>query len=302
MSKITFSFATYQRPFVTPLVTHHGTWEVRSGIIIRIADDEGRVGWGEIAPLSWFGSETLAQAIAFCQEIEKKSLTEAVIKEIPSHLTACQFGFECALEDLYHHPTVAEDSLDYSYLLPAGKEALRACQQERRTTFKWKIGVKPLEEELEIFTQLVPLLQGAKVRLDANGGLSLAKAIAWLKIADETGVVEFLEQPLPPAQFQEMLELSREYQTAIALDESVATLTQLEACYHNQWRGIYVIKPAIAGSPQKLRRLCRELKLDLVFSSVFESKIGRQAVLNLARELGTQRALGFSINHWFKEI
>lgn len=292
MSHITFSFTTYQRPFLTPVVTHHGTWSVREGIIVRLTDSQDRVGWGEIAPLPWFGSESLAQAIAFCQKLSQKNFTQAILEEIPTQLTACQFGLECAWSDLHYPRTIVEDTLNYSYLLPSGKAALKAILQDR-TTFKWKIAVHSLETELAIFQQLIPLLQGAKLRLDANGGLNPAEAIAWLEASDSTGVVEFLEQPLPPSQFKEMLSLSERYSTAIALDESVATLTQLESCYHQGWRGVYVIKPAIAGSPRKLRELCRGWELDLVFSSVFETEIGRKAVLNLATELSIQRALGF---------
>ncbi len=122
-----------------------------------------------------------------------------------------------------------------------------------------------------------------------------------MSIADQIKVVEFLEQPLPPQEFTTMLELSKKYQTAIALDESVATLTKLETCYHQGWRGIYVVKPAIAGSPQKLRQLCQEYQLDIVFSSVLETEIGRQGILKLAKELNLTRPLGFSVNQWFKE-
>jgi len=122
-----------------------------------------------------------------------------------------------------------------------------------------------------------------------------------LTVADQTGVVEFLEQPLPPTKFEQMLSLTQQHQTAIALDESVATLSQLEDCYRQGWRGIYVVKPAIAGSPQKLKQLTQQLQLDIVISSVFETTIGRQAILKLAREIATHRALGFSVNQWFKD-
>jgi len=104
------------------------------------------------------------------------------------------------------------------------------------------------------------------------------------------------------SQFDAMLELSDRYSTQLALDESVATLDQLQASYQQGWRGIFVIKPAIAGSPSRLRQFCREHEIDAVFSSVFETAIGRQAALKLAVELSRHnRAAGFGINHWFNE-
>lgn len=50
--------------------------------------------------------------------------------------------------------------------------------------------------------------------------------------------IEFIEQPLSVDQFQEMRELGNCYQTKIALDESVATLKQLECCFKQGWREI----------------------------------------------------------------
>jgi o-succinylbenzoate synthase len=88
----------------------------------------------------------------------------------------------------------------------------------------------------------------------------------------------------------------------ISLDESVATLQQLETCYSQGWRQIFVIKPLIIGSPSKLRRICQQYQIDAVFSSVFETDIGRHAALQLANELSLQnRAVGFGVNHWFQE-
>jgi O-succinylbenzoate synthase len=114
--------------------------------------------------------------------------------------------------------------------------------------------------------------------------------------------VEYLEQPLPPDRFADLLKLSARYVTPLALDESVATLEQLKTCYEQGWRGIYVIKPAIAGFPSHLRQFCQTYAIDAVFSSVFETAIGRQAGLKLAAELGNcDRAMGYGIAHWFNE-
>jgi len=149
----------------------------------------------------------------------------------------------------------------------------------------------------------------ALLRLDANGGLNYSQAETWLKtcdnileIPDSSVRVEFLEQPLPVPQFDEMLALSAVYKTAIALDESVANLDRIQECYNQGWRGIFVIKPAICGSPSQLRKFCQTHNIDAVFSSVFETQIGRQAALNLATELSpNSRALGFGTDDWFDD-
>jgi O-succinylbenzoate synthase len=199
-----------------------------------------------------------------------------------------------------------KSKIPYSYLLPAGEAALDSWQtpwNQGSRTFKWKIGVTQIEDELKVFDQLVQALPAStQLRLDANGGLSRQEAHQWLQASDEAGIVEFLEQPLTPKQFDDMLEMSSQYSTPIALDESVATLDQLEVCYQRGWRGIFVIKAAIAGSPKRLRQFCQKHDIDMVLSSVFETAIARQAALQLAAELSHRnRAVGFGVNHWFNE-
>ncbi len=313
-----FKFFPYCRPFKQPLKTHHGIWEKREGIIIQLTDKQGKRGDGEIAPLSWFGSETLQQALEFCQKLPQ-ALTLKDIINIPDKLPACQFGFESALEEINALSEIKnlEQQLKFSGLLPSGKAALQVFKtifQQDFKTFKWKIAVHPVSEELKIFKQLTELIletirlekqqqEVVNVRLDANGGLSWEEANKWLSVCDEIKSdilkIEYLEQPLSVDNFEEMLALNQQYYTTIALDESVANLTHIQDCYQRGWRGVFVIKPAIVGSPRKLRKFCLENKIDAVFSSVFETAVGRQAALKLAAELSiSKRAVGFGVEHW----
>ena len=292
-----FSFQPYQRKFKQPLQTSHGKWEVREGIILSLTDNLGKTRWGEIAPISWFGTETVTQALNYCHQLPTEITTET-IHSIPDSLPACQFGFESALalkNQNYNH-------LTYSGLLSAGKDALQQWSklwEQGYRTFKWKIGVYPIVEELEIFAAFIQIPKPVKLRLDANGGLTYDEANLWLQKSDSSKLVEFIEQPLGIEQFEQMQELSNLYNTAIALDESVATFNQLQACYQRGWRRIFVIKPSIVGYPSRLRQFCQTYPIDAVFSSSFETEIGRQAALNLAVELANpNRAVGFGIDNF----
>ena len=316
---VKFAFQTYARKFIKPFVTSHGEWSIRSGILIAITHDNGLVRLGEIVPLPEFGTETLAEAIAFCKSLgnEFNSL------QIPENYSCCQFAFEMAgsaLAPLGKEGTrIPEDHLfplilplpkgdlggSIAGLLPAGAKALDEWEilyLQGTRSFKWKIGVADIVLELKLFKQLCEVLpDDTKLRLDANGGLNLAQAKQWLDKCDRTSKVEYLEQPLGINAFDSMMQLNQNYKTPIALDESIATYTQLEDCYCRGWRGIFVVKPAIAGAPSQLREFCKTHKLDLVFSSVFETPIGRMASLELAQELGTGRALGYGTDHFFDQ-
>ncbi len=292
-----FSFQPYQRKFKQPLQTSHGKWEVREGIILSLTDNTGKTRWGEIAPISWFGSETVIQALNYCHQLPTEITTETIYS-IPDSLPACQFGFESALALKNQN----SNHLTYSGLLSAGKAALkqwRKLWEQGYRTFKWKIGVYPIAEELEIFAAFTQIPKPVKLRLDANGGLTYDEAKIWLQKSDSSKLVEFIEQPLRIEQFEQMQTLSNLYNTAIALDESVATFNQLQACYQSGWRGIFVIKPSIIGYPSRLRQFCQTYNIDAVFSSAFETEIGRQSALNLAIELANpHRAVGFGIDNF----
>jgi O-succinylbenzoate synthase len=300
--RYSFQFWQYCHPFRQPLHTRYGVWRERHGLIVQLKDENGRSGQGEIAPIPWFGSETLEEAIAFCHELPAE-ISDDLISTIPAHLPACQFAFESALANDSPPPS----RLFYSRLLPAGEAALTRWQSlydRGCRTFKWKIGVYPIAQELVTFASLVQSLPpDSQLRLDANGGLNWQDAVRLLSACErytQTGAaVEYLEQPLPPDAFKTLLRLSYDYPTPIALDESVTTLDQIQDCYEQSWGGIVVIKPAITGSPAGLRHFLQNHPLDAVFSTVFETEIGRQAGLRLAAELGNpNRAVGYD-GDWY---
>jgi O-succinylbenzoate synthase len=305
-------FRSYSRSFKVPLRTHHGVWTVREGILLRLTDDQGRVGWGEIAPLPWFGTETMAEALSVCQQLPPVWSAQEMFA-IPDRYRACQFGLESAWEMLTTPDSVPPpvQPLTYSYLLPTGAIALDSWQVPWRAgyrTFKCKIGVGSIEDEWVWIQQLLRMLPvDAKLRLDANGGLSDEAAGRWLAECDRLNAasnthcgIELIEQPLPPHAFDRLLDLSHRYQTPIALDESVTSVQQLETAYEQGWRGIFVVKAAIAGSIQRLRSFCLTHDVDVVWSSVFETAIARQFIeTRLIPSVPQQhRAIGFGVNQW----
>jgi o-succinylbenzoate synthase len=197
--------------------------------------------------------------------------------------------------DSKRSPTIAA-------LLPTGKPSINSWQthyDRGHRTFKWKIGVSPIDTEIQWFRELHQQLPpDCQLRLDANAGLTLAEARQWLDVFAQYPI-EYLEQPLAVDQFAAMQTLSETYVTPIALDESIATLQSLQDCYNRGWTGIYVIKPAIVGSPRRLQQFMQEPPIDVVFSSVFETEIGYAAGLRLAQNIGCDRALGYGTNHWW---
>lgn len=299
--RVWVEYRHYVRPFHQPLKTAHGVWTVRQGILLKLADETGQAGFGEITPIPWFGSESVETALACCESLRGWQETDR-LKGISPELSACQFGFGLARWNL--QGSLACDAVDLGRtamrpyqgngglenewvcgLLPAGEGALAAWPrlwEQGHRTFKWKVGVFGVEAELGWLRELMTVLpSSARLRLDANGGLTKTEAMQWLEACEELPKIEFIEQPLPSTQLEEMCRLSQHYQTLLALDESVATLAQLKDCYQRGWPGIYVVKPAICGDPLQVRAFIETFGLDIVVSSALETAVGRRGAIAL---------------------
>jgi O-succinylbenzoate synthase len=287
-----FYFHPYRRTFIQPLRTARGEWLERDGFIVRVEDAQ-RVGYGEIAPIPEFGSETMTQAEDFLWRLEADPLL-ADDTSVLAALPCCAFGLSSALIDA--EPSVRRD-YDVAALLPAGETACFALKAKLALgyqTFKWKIGVAPAEVEQSIFKKLVEQLpKGARLRLDANGGLSVSEFEAWLWVLQRHAAsVEYLEQPLAVGQERVMASYAQSFSVPIALDESLNGEDGAE--WLSRWTGPLVVKPALMGDCCKLVESLRPLADRVVLSSVFETTIGLDNVLQIADQLPEHNlAIGF---------
>ena len=301
------SFRRYRLPFRAAVRTAHGPWRERAGLLVRVEGGAGRTGWGEVAPLPAFGTETLAEAEEALAGLGG-AVDGAALAGVPEHLGCVRFALASALAPEAVGPPAAA-RLAVARLLPAGRAALAAADRARAegfAAFKWKVGVEGIEDELAMLDDLLARLPAdARLRLDANGAWTTRQAGRWLeRCADRP--IEFVEQPCFAAaapgatrvrQAEDaLLGLARDFPTPIALDESVAGLASLRWWLERGWPGIVVVKPALAGAPAEILALLAAHRTDAVFSSAFETAVGRQVALRLAlayRGPQAPRAVGF---------
>lgn len=317
---LTLAVRSYGRPFRHPLQTHHGPWRDRRGWLIQLLDQEsGAVGWGEVAPIPWFGTESLAAAATYLDQLLAQWPTLsapvaqiATLQHIPDTLPACQFGLGIALAAVVNPapppPPLSPQQL--CALLPredAAPARMVALGHQGHRSFKVKIAVGEVAaERVWVESLLASLPPGASLRLDANGGLSRPQALDWLTWSQTWGpAVEFVEQPLPPQDWAGLQALGAQFPGRVALDESVATVAQLRRVAQAGWSGPVVIKPAIAGPPLAWLTLCQHFTLEPILSSALETPVGRQGALagwEQWRHQGSRdRPLGFGIGHWFAD-
>lgn len=304
-----FAFKPYRRPFRVPVRTSRGLWTVREGILVRLDRADGRSGFGEIAPLESFGTESFAGALAWCAGIASQPDAAGLRESAAGSrgTPCCAAAITAALEALEETPPsagAAERSLPVACLLPTGAVALDAAARAADrgfATLKLKIGAADFAAESKLVNRLAERMPpGAKLRLDANGGLDCRTAARWLAAAQDWPV-EFVEQPLPPEAGHDLLALANDHATPLALDESARTADDVKRWRDRGWRGVFVIKPALAGVPDAL---LGEIAIEpeaFVFSSALETDVGLAAGLRLAFAAGITRALGFGVGGFFPD-
>jgi O-succinylbenzoate synthase len=306
------AFRRYRLPFLAPVRTAHGRWEEREGVIVRVENERGTVGFGEAAPVPGFGAETAAHDAAALRELGEK-VDKPRLASVPITLPCLQHALAAAQRAIVSvasdlnsaerpPPEKNRDYLPICALLPAGRGALKqlAVQAEAGfRVFKWKVGVGDAADELGLLDDLCGALPGgAKLRLDANGAWDRRRAERWLeRCADRP--IDFVEQPIAPetrGSTDLLLGLANDYPTPLALDESVAAESDIERWLGLGWPGVFVLKLSLVADVDRALARLAKAKAAVVFSSALETAVGAQTALRAAFAWGGEpRALGFGV-------
>jgi O-succinylbenzoate synthase len=294
-----FSHKTYRQPLCVPLRTAHGNWTEREGVIVRLEDEAGRVSFGEIAPIPWFGTETVAEAEEICRKFGAR-VSDELLDDVPEGFGGVRF----ALAQARSRPVSSEFTrLPVAALLPAGSGAIKRLNERLESgfqAFKWKVGAGDIDDEMGVLDDLVATLPAhATLRLDANGAWTPRQAVRWVtRCADRP--IEFVEQPVAATDEDTLLGLANDFPVKLALDESVVRLAEARHWQGLGWTGVFVIKPALAGPLTELVEWIAATKADVVLSSAIETSLARGTILRAALTLPlTKRALGFGVGEVF---
>ncbi len=306
-----FECFRYRRPFRLPPRGDDAVWRVREGILLRLVAPDGRRAYGEVAPLPAFGSESVGRAEQYLNGFEGQIRGDQVLV-VPEKFPCCRFALESALTDL-ESDREREEALEAASprrlpvagLVPGGRdprERVNVLLNEGYRTLKWKIGVRPYEKERDWFRRIREVVPPeVRWRLDANGALDVATVERWDRELEGVAV-EYLEQPLPVGQTDSLLALARDLALPFALDEEVGTVPSLIEWRDRGWKGIFVVKPAIAGSPVALKEFIREESRRVVFSSALETGIGMRHALAIALAHGNEKsAVGWGTGALFDD-
>jgi O-succinylbenzoate synthase len=304
----------------------------RRGFLIRLSNDAGEIGWGEISPLPSFSRETLEEAR------EQLSMLRDVLKgvKMPAHaenldgaltdLTAsmrlspsAQFGVETALLNLVaQHKELtlsallggpSASSVPINALASGTPEEIvetvkGACGDGFRTV-KIKVGRSSVDEDIHIVNKVCSFvndnaLEHCAVRLDANRAWSYTDAIRFASQVPKDRI-EYIEEPC--SHLEDSYRFGRASGMPLALDESLIELTPDKVTGSDEVAAL-VLKPTIMGGIEYIAQFTRKAQsigAKTVMSSSFESSIGILTLAHLAAALGSSdMAHGFDTLSWFQ--
>lgn len=266
----------YELPFREPVHTATGVFTSRRGWILTLANS-GRVGRGDAAPWPGFGDGRCpAEALRALDPQRLLGLRPADVPSLdlpPEAAHAVQQALmELAGESpgLVRQPTVGVHSL------------VTGAPDPTRRTLKIKVGGDLAADDARVAA--VRAVSDARLRLDANGAWTTEQALRATERLARHGI-EWIEQPTPTL---EGLAAVRRLGVAVAADESVATLADLEAVIAAGAADAVVVKPMFAGGPLEGARIAHralEAGLRVVVTCALESAVGRLGALSLAATL-----------------
>ena len=234
---------------------------VREVVLIR-----GPLGWGEFSPFPEYDDRESSRWLA-------------------AALEAAWVGW----------PDPARDAIAVNATVPsvaAGEVAGVLARYDGCSTAKVKVAQRgqQLRDDLNRVAAVRDLMgAGARIRVDANGGWTVAEAVDALRSLAPYGL-EYAEQPC--ATVEELTSLrvalaSNGIDVLVAADESIRRVTDPMRVVREQAADVIVVKVAPLGGVRSALAIARECALPTVVSSALDTSVGIRAGLALAAALPT---------------
>ena len=222
------------------------------GVTVReIALIQGEYGWGEFSPFLEYDDAESAPWLACAIEAATTPKPKLYRTEVAVNGTI----------------PALDDEVELARIVDSYPGA---------TTFKIKVGSNAQEDiaRINIIRSLRP---GAKIRLDANGLLSVDQTVSLLQLAGE---IEYIEQPC--ATLEELRELKKRIDVKIVGDEVLRKAKNPFAVDLEGAIDYLMLKVQPLGGIARAHQLAEHHKLPVVVSSALESAVGINYGLILA--------------------
>jgi o-succinylbenzoate synthase len=299
-----------------------GSFSVRRGFLVTVADGDGRRGYGDCAPLAGTEDEATAEDWLHGQKTALAGLRPAAALNrlpAPEHCPpAARCGLETALLDLISRQhqlplcrwLEANASASVKVNVNLGRldreTGTRLAAASGFSVVKLKVGLLPVAQDIANLYKLADALpKGIGLRLDANQAWNQAQARSFIA-ATARLPVECLEEPLHDPDLQELEQLQKLAPFPLALDESLTQLSRADILSQKPVARL-VLKPMLLGGLQPALTLGQKAQragLESLVTTTVDSAIGSWAAVHLAAALNAGRhdpSHGLATSDWLSQ-
>ncbi|MBR2196011.1 MAG: o-succinylbenzoate synthase [Salinivirgaceae bacterium] len=295
----------YTLHFKQPAGTSRGVYTEHKVWYLKMHDNSGRTGWGEVAPLPKLSCDDVPDFESVMHDVCKNfngTIDYERLRNYPSIL----FGLECAQIGYNQFNNVdwktsfalGTEGIPINGLVWMGsfEEMSARIEEKLRLGFsciKIKIGAIDFEKEVALIEKIRNRFPAdvITIRVDANGGFKPADAPQKLERLSKFGI-HSIEQPIMARQWRAMADLCRNTPIPIALDEELIGVNETDQKINllDEIRPQYIIlKPSLHGGLSGCNewiRLARERGIGFWATSALESNIGLLYIAMWAATLG----------------
>jgi len=314
------------------------SWKHRQGVIVRILTRHYDL-VAEAAPLPGFSRETTDEVAERLRKM-KPELEDALLTDQPGealagllrHSLPPSIAFAVSAlslqlrEEVQQENTTGEGLSATRHARSAGSgrplmvngvaggsspeemfASIRSLCKEGYRTIKLKSTSNP-QPLIHLIRQAVEEQPDIRFRIDANRSWPYEHTPRWLQLFADLPV-DYCEEPCRFETLQQAKNIRDESPVAIALDESLHTLSDVRRALDAEACDLIVLKPTLLGNLYDLLELGESNRketssgasADLIVTTALESGVGRMAVARLARLAGsTHHAHGLDTGRMLK--
>lgn len=300
----------YQLEFKFSAKTSRGSMTSRKVWFIKVTDDSGGIGIGEVAPIDRLSPEDidsiepeLERILILMRTMNSPNSIEDVFsltsRLVSDEFPSIRFGLEVALLDLMNGGDKVIFNADYNNIsLPInglvwmGDVAFMQSQikqklEEGYQCIKLKVGAIDFETEVEIIKKLRNISDDLIIRLDANGAFQTNEVLAKLKILSQYNI-HSIEQPILPMQPEAMEVVCSKSPIPVAFDEELigihSSIDRMELLQELKPQFL-VLKPTLHGGFASISEwidLAQMHDIQWWITSYLESNVGLNAIAQFA--------------------
>lgn len=290
MKIIAADWLPYCLPLNRPWQSSQGILSERNGRLLRLKTDDGRIGWGDSAPLPEFGISE-ADATNFAEELAHLDLiSQKAGLPLNSWLSGKAPRKSAAV------------NANLGGIFSISDEIVAAALEHDFSVLKIKVGIGQWQDEIARLQQLSNgLPPSARFRLDANLAWSDTEAGQFLMACAELPI-ESLEEPLRAPSQKALSKLQNAVSFPIAIDESIHLIDRNFFCHPPVKR--LILKPARFGgllATMETALRAQNSGIECIVTSSLESNCGLLACAHLAATIAPQAIHGLGTAGWYSE-